>query len=101
MSALLIVRAEVAEADRAAFDRWYEAEHLPQAKAVFGARSARRGWSDDAPGVHFAIYEFESLARAREVIGSEAMKAMVAEFDRAWSDRVQRRREVIDVAQAI
>ena len=63
MTACLIVRAEVAEADREAFDRWYEAEHLPDAKAAFQCLSARRGWSDGTPGVHFAIYEFASLER--------------------------------------
>jgi len=40
MTAYLIVRAEVAEADRAAFDHWYEAEHLPDAKAAFACRAA-------------------------------------------------------------
>jgi tRNA nucleotidyltransferase (CCA-adding enzyme) len=35
--AWLVVRATVANAaDRAAFDRWYHNEHLPDAKQAFG-----------------------------------------------------------------
>ena len=34
MSAFLIVRAEVEEASREAFDRWYENEHLPMKPTV-------------------------------------------------------------------
>ena len=46
MTAYLIVRAEVAEADRSDFDRWYGMEHLSEAKVLFRAKSACRGWSD-------------------------------------------------------
>lgn len=101
MTAYLIVRAEVGEADRAAFDRWYETEHLPDAKRAFDTLSARRGWSDVTPGVHVAIYEFPSLARAREVLASTAIKSLIAEFDRVWQGRVTRTREVVGITQAI
>ena len=101
MTAYLIVRAEVAEADHDAFERWYEAEHLPDAKAAFQAQSAERGWSDVTPGVHIAIYGFPNLERAREIAGSPAIKALIAEFDRVWQDRVVRTREVIDVIQKL
>jgi len=101
MTAYFIVRAEVAEADRAAFDEWYETEHLPQAKAAFGVHSAWRGWSDVTPGIHMAFYEFTDLAAARAITRSEALKAMVAEFDRLWGDRVPRSREIIGVQQRV
>ncbi len=99
MAAYLIVRAEVPEADRDAFERWYETEHLPDAKAAFKAESAERGWSDVTPGVHIAIYAFPTLARAREIAGSDDIKALIAEFDRMWQDRVVRTREVIEIKQ--
>ncbi len=98
MSAFLIVRADVAEADRDGFDRWYETEHLPQAKAAFHAKSARRGWSDD--GSHLALYEFADLASARAVVGSDEMRQLIAEFDRAWP-AVQRSREVVEISQTL
>lgn len=101
MTAYLIVRAEVAEADRDAFERWYETEHLPDAKKAFQADTAERGWSDVTPGVHVAIYGFPSLARAREITSSDAIKNLIREFDRVWQDRVQRTREVIEVIQKL
>lgn len=101
MTAYLIVRAEVSEADRDAFETWYETEHLPDAKKAFDALSARRGWSDVTPGVHIAIYEFPDLARAREIGQSQAIKNLIAEFDRTWQDRVTRSREIVEIIQQI
>ena len=99
MTAYLIVRSEVAEGDYDAFDNWYENEHLPDAKVAFCAQAAYRGWSDVTPGIHIAVYQFPDLARARAVAGSEAIKALIAEFDRVWQGRVPRTREVIEVKQ--
>ncbi|HKK31376.1 MAG TPA: hypothetical protein VKA18_13410 [Alphaproteobacteria bacterium] len=101
MTAYLIVRAEVHEADRDAFDKWYETEHLPDAKKAFQVLSARRGWSDVTPGVHIALYEFPDLATARAKTSGEEIKALIAEFDRVWQDRVQRSREVIGIIQTL
>jgi hypothetical protein len=101
MTAYLIVTANVAEADRNAFERWYEAEHLPDALAAFGAVSARRGWSDVTPGVHIALYEFRDIGHARTATGGKAIKALIAEFDRVWQGRVTREREIIEIAQVL
>ncbi len=101
MSAYLIVRAVVAEADREAFDKWYEAEHLPDATKAFSALSARRGWSDVTPSLHYAIYEFRDLAHVREATGGSEIKELIAEFDRVWQDRVTREREIIGIAQTL
>lgn len=102
MTAYLIVRAEVAEEDRDAFDHWYETEHLPDALKAFRALSARRGWSDVTPGVHIAIYEFPTLEQVREVVdGSPEISQMIAEFDRVWEDRVKRTREVVGISQTL
>tara|TARA_R110002073_G_scaffold173956_3_gene331121 strand:+ start:224 stop:529 length:306 start_codon:yes stop_codon:yes gene_type:complete len=101
MTAYLIVRAEVPQADRTAFDKWYEAEHLPDAKQAFQVQEAQRGWSDVTPGVHIALYTFPSLARAREVQASQDIKDLIAEFDRVWQGRVTRTREVIEVKQRL
>ena len=102
MSALFIVRAQVPEPDCAAFDTWYQTEHLPDAMAAFGTARARRGWSDLDPGTHVAVYEFDTLERARQIVGgdaSDAIKALIAEFDRVWQGRVTRSRELVAVAQ--
>lgn len=102
MSASFIVRAQVVDASvKEAFDRWYQAEHLPDALKAFGARRAWRGWSEADPSVHYAVYEFDDLARLRALPGSAALKGLVAEFDRAWGDKVVRTREGVRVAQRI
>jgi hypothetical protein len=100
MTALFMVRAQIAdEAMKKAFDRWYHEEHLPDALQAFGALRAWRGWSDGDPLVHYAWYEFDDLAAARAIVGSEALKRLVADFDRAWGDKVARSRDFVDVVQ--
>jgi hypothetical protein len=94
---LLIVRAVVPEADRAAFDAWYRAEHLPDAMRAFGVARAFRAWNRTTPEIHVAAYEFPSVAAARAVQGTAAIEALIAEFDRVWQGRVSRTREVFEV----
>ena len=101
MSALFIVRAQVDPSERDAFDRWYRDEHLPDALKAFKAKRAWRGWSDTDASVHYAFYEFEDLARARAIPGSAEIKALIAEFDRMWGNKVTRARDVVDVVQAL
>ena len=101
MAAYLIVRAEVDPAVRDAFDRWYEDEHLPDAVAAFGATGASRGWSDVDDNVHVAFYAFADLAAVDRVMGSDALKGMIAEFDRHWSGKVTRTRDVVELIQTI
>ena len=101
MTAFLIVRAEVDPDARDAFDTWYQDEHLPDAVAAFGAGGASRGWSDVDDNVHIAFYEFADLADVNRVMGSDALKGMIAEFDRHWSGRVTRTREVVELIQEI
>lgn len=101
MTAFLIVRAEVDPASREAFDSWYRDEHLPQATEAFGARGASRGWSDVDENVHIAFYEFADLAEVNRVMGSDALRGMIAEFDRLWTGKVTRTREVLELIQEI
>ena len=95
---VFMVRAVVAnEADRAAFDAWYEKEHLPDALAMFGAGRAWRSWSRTDPSVHIAFYEFDSVAAIEAFQGSQGLKDLIAEFDRHWHGKVTRTREILDV----
>jgi len=101
----LAVRAEVPDSDRARFDHWYETDHLPWALRVFGARRAWRCWStsgpESDPGVHVAFYEFDSVEAAEAIQKSDAIKPLVADFDRMWQGRVTRRRAVLEIVQEI
>jgi hypothetical protein len=102
MPAYFIVRAQVVDATvKRDFDSWYQEEHLPDALKGFNARRAWRGWSAVDPSVHHAFYEFDSMARAQAIQGTEAFKRLVAEFDRAWGAKVVRSRDFVDVVQAI
>jgi len=100
-AAYLTVRAEVPEADRARFDHWYATDHLPWALRVFGARRAWRCWSKSEPGTHVAFYEFDSVEAAEAIQHSDAIKPLIADFDKNWQDRVTRRRAVLEIVQEI
>ena len=98
MPAYFVVRAVVNEADRRDFDIWYRAEHLPDARAAFGAQTAWRAWSRTDPSVHYAFYQFADVATAEAVNTSPTISRLVADFDARWGSRVTRSREIIDVA---
>ena len=100
--AWLVVRAVVANpADRAPFDAWYHAEHLPDAVKAFSARAAWRGWSKTDPSVHRAYYKFESPERLDAILSGPTIQGLIEEFDRCWQDRVTRMREVMTLADEI
>ena len=102
MAAYFIVRAKVADAAvKEAFDHWYQHEHLPDALKGFNARRAWRGWSGVDRLVHYAYYEFDSMAQAQAIPSSDALKRLVAEFDRVWGDKVTRTRDVVEVVQTL
>jgi hypothetical protein len=98
-SALFIVRATVTDAGkRAAFDRWYEKEHLPDAVKSFGAKKAWRYWSATDPSLHLAMYQFDDQASLGRATTGDDMKRLIADFNRDWPD-VTRTRETLLLAQ--
>jgi len=102
MTAYFIVRAKLVDvAVKNDFDRWYQNEHLPDALKGFDARRAWRGWSAVDPNVHYAYYEFDSMARAHAIQSSDAFKGLVLEFDRKWGDKVTRSRDVVELVQSL
>jgi hypothetical protein len=102
VTAYFIVRAQLRDvAFKNDFDRWYRDEHLPDALKIFKARRAYRGWSQLDATVHHAFYEFDNLAQASAIQGSEGLKQMVAEFDRVWGDKVVRSRDFVEIVQSV
>ena len=94
-----VVRATVTDpAKRAAFDAWYQNEHLPDATKAFGIKNARRFWSASDPSLHMATYEFPDLAALERGTGGDVMRPLVDEFDRCWPG-VARTREVLVLAE--
>jgi hypothetical protein len=98
-SAYFVVRATVADpAKRKAFDAWYAKEHLPDAVRAFGVKKAWRFWSVSNPAMHEAMYEFADQAALDRGTSTDALKALVAEFDRCWPE-VTRTREILVLAE--
>jgi hypothetical protein len=99
MPTFFIVRAIVPDpAQRAAFDRWYAEEHLPDAAKSFGAAKAWRFWSESDPSVHQATYQFADRAALDRGTRPENMTRLVADFDKAWP-HIKRSREIMTLAQ--
>src|SRR2546429_5797716 len=97
-AAFFVVRATIADASkRAAFDEWYRREHLPDAVKAFGVKKAWRFWGVTHPALPQATYEFADQAAPDRVISGDALKPLVAEFDRCWPE-VKRHRGVLVVA---
>jgi hypothetical protein len=97
--AYFVVRATVADAaKRKAFDEWYSREHLPDAAKAFGVNKAWRFWSANDPSLHEAMYEFADQAALDRVMSGEALKTLVAEFNRCWPE-VTRTREILVLAE--
>jgi hypothetical protein len=98
-AAFFVVRAIVSDpAKRAPFDAWYRNEHLPDAVKAFGVTKAWRCWSVSDPALHQATYQFADQAALHRALGGEALKVLVAEFDRAWPD-IKRTREILLLAE--
>ena len=100
-AAFFIVRATVTDAGkRAAFDKWYETEHLPDAVKSFGVKKAWRFWSATDPSLHQAMYQFDDEALLDRATKGEEMKRLIADFNRDWPD-VTRTREALLLAQEL
>jgi hypothetical protein len=99
MPHFFLVRATVADpAKRAAFDKWYETEHVPDAVKAFGAQKAWRYWSESDPAVHIAQYQFADRAALDHGTRAEVLARLVADFDKHWPG-VPRAREIWSLAQ--
>jgi hypothetical protein len=99
MPCFFLVRATVSDpARRAAFDKWYETEHLPDAVKSFGALKAWRFWSETDPAVHVAEYKFADRAALDHGTRPEVMKRLVADLEKAWPG-VPRTREILTLVQ--
>ena len=94
-----VVRATVSDpAKRAAFDRWYQNEHLPDAAKSWGVTKAWRFWSLSDPAVHQATYQFDDAASLERAMKGEDLKRLIADFNRDWPD-VTRTRDTFVLAQ--
>jgi len=71
---VLLVQNDVAAGCEEEFNRWYQAQHVPERLAVPGFRSARRYRAVDDGPAYMAVYECESI----EVFASSAYQERLA-----------------------
>ena len=94
-----VVRATISDpSKRAAFDKWYQTEHLPDAVKSFAVNKAWRFWSLSDPALHEATYQFDDEAALERAMKGEELKRLIEDFNRDWPD-IPRTRETFVLAQ--
>jgi antibiotic biosynthesis monooxygenase (ABM) superfamily enzyme len=80
---MFMVRATITRDKEAAFNRWYNEEHVPQVLQFNGAVSARRYRKilGDDRFEYMAVYEFASEEAFRRFETSDHLKTLVKEYD--------------------
>jgi hypothetical protein len=97
--AFFMVLSVVEEPLRQKFDHWYSTHHLPMALNDFKAEKCWRFWSTPDPGVHYAVYQFPDMAKLDAALKSDAFKALVADYDKAWPTGVSRTRDMMTMVE--
>jgi len=80
---IFVVRASITKEREAAFNTWYNEEHVPQLLQYNGAVSARRYKQilGDDKHEYLAVYEFASEETFRRLMGSDHLKTLIKEYD--------------------
>ena len=91
---IFIVRASIAKDKEAAFNTWYNEEHVPQVLQYNGAVSARRYKQilGDDKLEYMAVYEFASEDVFRRFMDSDHLKTLIEEYDAHFADVSERAR---------
>lgn len=90
---VFMVRATITKEQEAAFNKWYDNEHVPQVLQYNGAISGRRYkriLGDDKYD-YMALYEFKSEETFKEFQASGHLRELKADYDKHFgttSDRV-------------
>jgi hypothetical protein len=80
---LFTVKATIPADREAAFNRWYNEEHVPQVLQFPGLVSARRYkvLEGDDKFQYMAVYELQDEATYRRLMSSDHMKLLRKEYD--------------------
>lgn len=91
---IFVVRANITKEREAAFNRWYNEEHVPQVLQYNGAVSARRYKKivGNDKYEYMAVYEFASEDVLKRFQQSDHLKTLVKEFDANFGETAQRER---------
>lgn len=89
---VFMVRATITKEQEAAFNKWYDEEHVPQVLQYNGAISGRRYkriMGDDKYD-YMALYEFKSEAVFREFQESGHLRELKADYDKHFGTTSER-----------
>jgi len=91
---LFVVKASITPEQEAAFNRWYNTEHAPEALQFKGAVSARRykAIMGEDRYQYMAVYEFESEETFQRFLKSDHLANLKKEYDAKFgtvSERVR------------
>jgi antibiotic biosynthesis monooxygenase (ABM) superfamily enzyme len=91
---IFVVRATITKDKEAAFNTWYNREHVPQVLQYNGAVSARRYKKilGEDKFQYMAVYEFASEAVFERFRNSDHLKALVKDYDATFGDASERER---------
>jgi uncharacterized protein (TIGR02118 family) len=80
---LFVVKATIRPDQEAAFNRWYNEEHVPEVLQFPGLVSARRyrALEGEDKYRYMAVYEVQDEATYRRLVDSDHMKHLRAEYD--------------------
>ena len=89
---IFVVRATITKDREAAFNKWYNEEHLPQVLRYNGAISGRRyrKVTGEDRYDYMAVYEFASETVLQKFLQSDALKELRAEYDKHFGDVSER-----------
>jgi hypothetical protein len=92
--ALFMVRATITKDKEAAFNRWYNGEHVPQVLQFNGAVSARRYKKilGEDQFEYMALYEFASEEVFRRFLDSDHLKTLINDYDANFGGASDRQR---------
>jgi antibiotic biosynthesis monooxygenase (ABM) superfamily enzyme len=92
--ALFVVRATITKDKEAAFNKWYNDEHVPQVLQYNGAVSARRYRKilGDDKFQYMALYEFANEAAFARFRESDHLKMLVKDYDATFGAASERER---------
>jgi hypothetical protein len=92
--ALFMVRATITKDEEAAFNRWYNEEHVPQVLQFNGAVSGRRYKKilGEDKFEYMALYEFASEEVFRRFLASDHLKTLVRDYDAHFGGSSERQR---------
>ena len=91
---LFVVRATITKDKEAAFNKWYNEEHVPQVLQFNGAASARRYKKilGEDKFQYMAVYEFASEAAFKRFQESDHLKTLIKDYNANFGETSERER---------